>query len=181
MNEAAASAIEELVAEAHRRGAHETKVIDTCLLTPRQWVRMKCQFGCPAYGTNYTCPPHVPGLGEVERFIGEYSTALRVEFVDLETLVDQKKVLKALHAMEREALFAGLYKAFGIAAGPCHLCKVCKAAKGSHATTSGPGPRWSHWNRRVRACQCGGIRIAPGAQEERHLQELRPSHAVLAT
>jgi predicted metal-binding protein len=140
MNEAAASAIEELVAEAHRRGAHETKVIDTCLLTPRQWVRMKCQFGCPAYGTNYTCPPHVPGLGEVERFIGEYSTALMVEFVDLETLVDQKKVLKALHAMEREALFAGLYKAFGIAAGPCHLCKVSKAAKGEPCHDIRPRP-----------------------------------------
>ena len=132
--------IAKLIDEAKKRGANDVRIIDPGIIRVREWVRMKCRFGCPAYGTNYTCPPHVPELETIARFLKEYDTALMVEFTNLETLVDQKKVLKALHTMEREALFDGMYKAFGIVAGPCHICKVCKAEKGEQCHDIRPRP-----------------------------------------
>ena len=32
------------------------------------WVRMKCQFGCDAYGTKACCPPNMPSKVECEEF-----------------------------------------------------------------------------------------------------------------
>ncbi len=123
-----------------KQGANNATIIDPSTIQPRVWVRMKCQFGCPAYGTNYTCPPHVPPLKDVKEFLSEYTCGLLIEFVGLATLHDQKRVLKVLLRLEKEAFFEGYYKAFGIAAGPCHLCKVCKAKDGKPCYDMGRRP-----------------------------------------
>lgn len=111
-------------------GADEAYLIDAGIIKTRQWVRMKCQFGCPVYGMNYTCPPHVPEIKEIERFFGEYRDALVLEFRDLKKLDDQKKVAKAVLRLEHDAFLGGFHKAFGLAAGPCHLCSKCRAPEG---------------------------------------------------
>jgi predicted metal-binding protein len=119
--------IDTLTQEARKRGAYDVRIINPTIIRPRRWVRIKCQFGCPAYGTNYTCPPHVGTLEEARELFSEYSKGILIEFQDLATLHDQKKVLKALLHLEKQAFFEGYYKAFGVAAGPCHLCTRCKA------------------------------------------------------
>jgi len=126
--------------KAKKYGVDDYKVIDPKKIKVHQWVRMKCQFGCPAYDTNYTCPPHVPELEKVREFFSEYTRGILIELSGLETLQDQRKVHKILLKLERDAFLEGYYKAFGISAGPCHLCKSCKAEKGRPCHDMGKRP-----------------------------------------
>ena len=121
--------IDEIIDKVLKYGVNDHRVIDPHMIKVHQWVRMKCQFGCPAYGTNYTCPPHVPELEKVREFFREYDRGILIELSGLETLSDQKSVHKILLKLERDAFLGGYYKAFGITAGPCHVCKACKAMK----------------------------------------------------
>jgi predicted metal-binding protein len=36
------------------------------------WVRMKCMFGCRAYGKSGCCPPNVPSVAECRVFFENY-------------------------------------------------------------------------------------------------------------
>ncbi|MHC1605310.1 MAG: DUF2284 domain-containing protein [Candidatus Methanofastidiosia archaeon] len=108
-------------------GARSSSIIDPKDIKICEWTRMKCRFGCPSYGKNYTCPPFVPSLDEISKFFSEYSCALLVEFANLKTLDEQNKVLEAMLELEKQAFFYGYYKAFCIGAGPCKFCKKCKA------------------------------------------------------
>ncbi len=44
-------------------GFHDHQWVQPSELVVSQWVRAKCMFGCPDYGRNASCPPHVPGAG----------------------------------------------------------------------------------------------------------------------
>ncbi len=46
--------------KAMERGMDGAKVIDPRSIVTAEWVRMKCQFGCPGYGGRLCCPPHTP-------------------------------------------------------------------------------------------------------------------------
>jgi len=121
--------IRDIIDRAKKYGVDDTKVIDPSKVNVYQWVRMKCQFGCPVYGTNYTCPPFVPELDNVREFFSEYKRGILIELRGLEDLSEQKNVHRILLKLERDAFLNGFYKAFGISAGPCHICKTCKAMK----------------------------------------------------
>jgi predicted metal-binding protein len=102
------------------------------------WVTLKCRYGCDNYGLSRTCPPHTPTPPEFSAALACYSQALLV-YVDSRTeasvvevtgdealeLALRVRLHRVVLALERELFFAGHYKAFGLAEGPCHLCATC--------------------------------------------------------
>ena len=95
-----------------------------------QWVRMKCQFGCPHFGKAACCPPNTPSVEECRRFFTEYRHALLFHF---ETAAPETharhawsaQTNRALVALEREIFLAGFPKAFALFTDACHLCEDC--------------------------------------------------------
>ena len=95
-----------------------------------EWVRMKCRFGCPEYGTRVTCPPNVPSVAECERFVREYEEAVIFHFTG--TAADReggkrwsRKANADLLALERAVFLSGLHKAFMLPMGSCPHCEEC--------------------------------------------------------
>lgn len=101
-------------------GAAEAEVIEPRKVVVRNWVRLKCQYGCGEYGQYLTCPPYSPTPGETRRVLSEYSQAVLVRFEP--SGPDSHEVMTKL---EREAFLSGHYAAFAVASGPCSLCKEC--------------------------------------------------------
>ena len=114
---------ERFVQMAMDRGALGAKVIDPATVETAAWVRWKCQFGCGGFGRSLVCPPHSPTPAETREVLDGYSKA-----VLFESALGQTKPIAA--ALEREFFLAGYYKAFGLGAGPCHLCETCAFDEG---------------------------------------------------
>ncbi len=117
-----------------KHGYRNYKWIDPKKIIVRQWVRMKCIFGCGEYGQNASCPPNVPSVSACERFFGEYSDAVIFNF---ESKVDNpedrhawsKKVNKKLSELEREIFISGYEKAFLLYMDSCCICKECSGSR----------------------------------------------------
>ena len=82
---------------------------------------MKCQFGCDGYGSNLCCPPNTPTPEEMRKVIDCYKKAILIHKTDLGSIT--KIVVK----LEREIFLSGYYKALGLGAGLCCLCKFIKS------------------------------------------------------
>ena len=54
--------------------------LDPGQIVVSQWVRMKCQFGCPHYGRAASCPPNTLSVEDCRQFFGEYQRALAIHF-----------------------------------------------------------------------------------------------------
>lgn len=100
-------------------GAIEAKAITVKSIIVGDWVRLKCKFGCDGYGRSLTCPPESPTPKETRKVLQFYKSALLIH----------GKHYKDIHSMipklEREIFLDGHFKAFGMGAGPCNLCKTC--------------------------------------------------------
>jgi len=98
------------------------------------WVRLKCQYGCDGYHQCLVCPPFTPTPEQMRQVLNGYRRAILIHF---EPQVDTKKVVVEL---EREIFLRGAWKAFGLGAGPCYLCKTCAAEPGMcrHAEQTRP-------------------------------------------
>jgi len=123
----------ELCKMAMKLGAAEAKPIKPSNVLVRDWVRLKCQFGCGGYGKTLTCPPYSPTPDQTRRVLGEYSRAILVRFAPPEE--DTHRIMVKL---EREAFLSGHYAAFGIAAGPCELCAECNLEECAHPRQARP-------------------------------------------
>lgn len=94
------------------------------------WVRMKCQYGCPDYWRRGCCPPEVPSVADCRKFFDEYRlglllhSAIRFKDPELRHRWGQKMQKKAV-ALEREAFLADFPKAFVFPPAPCELCADC--------------------------------------------------------
>ena len=110
-----------LLALARRLGARRAKVIPAASVVVGEWVRWKCQYGCSGYGLRRTCPPHSPTPETTRRALGAYRRAILLEG-------GRESVRKIVPALEREAFLAGGHQAFGMASGPCRLCRRCRLA-----------------------------------------------------
>jgi predicted metal-binding protein len=100
-------------------GAKDAKIIRTSTIVTAQWVNLKCQFGCGGYGRRLTCPPYSPTPEQTSRMVAEYISAILIHgdrYTDIREIVS---------TLEREIFLAGYYKALGMGAGPCHICKTC--------------------------------------------------------
>lgn len=57
-------------------GADAIKVIDPKQIVTAPWIRFKCQFECPNYGTRPTCPPQTPDHNATRELLNSYQTAI---------------------------------------------------------------------------------------------------------
>ena len=112
-----------LINEALKLGALEAKSISVRSVVTAPWVRLKCTYGCDRFGTSHCCPPKTPTPKEMQEILNCYTSALLVHF-DGRTSPTQVIV-----ELERSAFLAGYYKAFGLGAGPCLLCRTCNPEK----------------------------------------------------
>src|ERR1700690_1397988 len=44
------------------------------------WVRLKCQYGCPSYGKKLSCPPYSPTPEDTRKVLEEYSKAYLIGY-----------------------------------------------------------------------------------------------------
>lgn len=137
-------------------GAGSAKVIPADQVVVEDRVRLRCMIGCPSYGTNLKCPPHVPTPDEFRKVLKEYSFAMVVKHKppnmpkEVKGLrVDDPEEAKALKAklwpeyhayyektlnimleLERAAFSRGYVFAVAFYAGTCCLCEKCNVEKG---------------------------------------------------
>ncbi len=123
----------QLVARARAFGAESPRLIRTSTIVTAPWVRLKCRFGCDGYGTSLCCPPHTPRPAETRAVIDGYERAILFE-------AGRHEPKTIAVRLEREAFLAGYYKAFGLGAGPCELCReACAFEEGCrHAERARP-------------------------------------------
>jgi predicted metal-binding protein len=113
--------------EDYCRKALEIGIDDAKVITPRsavtaQWVRMKCQFGCPGYGNSHCCPPHTPTPDLTRKVIDSYEKAILLHR-RLKGGERAKGFNEAVVRLEVEIFLDGNYKAWSMGSGPCRLCK----------------------------------------------------------
>ena len=107
-----------LVRMAKEAGALAAKVVAPADVETGEWVRWKCRYGCGGYGASLVCPPHTPEPAQTRRMLDGYRRALLFEAPG-----GQPKKIAA--TLERNLFLDGFYKALGLGAGPCGLCKTC--------------------------------------------------------
>jgi predicted metal-binding protein len=99
-----------------------------------EWVRLKCQFGCSQYNTNWCCPPASPDLPKVRAVLQEYSQALLLvggrqckDFYlnNAKRRAAQVRSWKEVVGIERQLFLEGYDKAISLVSGSCALCKKC--------------------------------------------------------
>lgn len=118
------SKLNKYIKEIKKSGANVIKFIEPRKVVVSNWVRMKCQFGCDAYNTRYTCPPYSPTPEYTRQMLKEYKIALF--FTYKYSRINEKKkrqsIRRILANIEREMFLDGYYKVFALGAGPCNLC-----------------------------------------------------------
>jgi len=113
-------------------GADDARIIDAASILTAPWVRMKCRFGCELYGLGYCCPPHTPTPQEMHEVIACYARALLFHCTKLGSLG------RMAYEIEREIFLDGFYKAFGLGAGPCRICRKCSSRECKHPDRARP-------------------------------------------
>ena len=108
------------IALALKMGVLEAKEIDPRSIVVKNWVRLKCQYGCGNYGKSLTCPPYSPTPEETRAILKGYSHVILMRLPD-ESTGTHDKVAK----LERRVFLDGYHSAFGIVAGPCERCRKC--------------------------------------------------------
>jgi len=116
---ALAAGLQELLERARGFGAARATVLAAGSVAVGEWVRWKCQFGCGCYGTRRSCPPHSPAPESTRRALASYRRAILFEG-------GARPVREIVADLEREVFLAGFHQAFGMASGPCRLCKECR-------------------------------------------------------
>ncbi|HHV60973.1 MAG TPA: DUF2284 domain-containing protein [Clostridiaceae bacterium] len=132
--------MERLVLAARELGATNAAVIDVNKLVFSREFRHLCELNsCGRYGTNWTCPPGVGTLEELEGKIKKYDTGLLIQVVrQLEDSFDFEGMMKAKSDLEEvlEKVSIKIKKDFGykdlflLKAGACSICKECTYAIG---------------------------------------------------
>lgn len=118
----------QLAAKIQRLGFDRASLIPTETIHVPNWVDLHCQFGCSSYGQPH-CPPNSPSSQKTREMLQDYSSCLLLEGAP-PTGDFQRQVLKA----EKEAFYAGFYRAFALWAGPCSICDQCVGDQGCKNT-----------------------------------------------
>jgi predicted metal-binding protein len=105
-------------------GVDGAKVIDPRSVVTAEWVRMKCQYGCPGFGTSLCCPPHTPPPDVTRKVIDSYQKAILLHR-RLGKGERSKDFNATIVRLEREIFLDGYYKSWSMGSGPCRLCKEC--------------------------------------------------------
>jgi len=110
--------------EALEMGVDEARMIDPHSVVTAEWVRMKCQFGCPGFGLSHCCPPHTPTPDVTRKVIDSYQKAILLH-QRLAKGERSKNFNETLVRLEIKIFLEGYYKAWSMGSGPCRLCKEC--------------------------------------------------------
>jgi len=103
-----------------------------------EWVRLKCQFGCCQYNTNWCCPPASPDLEKSNAILQEYSLALLLigsrrcknfYLSNASRRAEQVRTWNEVVRIERKLFLEGYDKAISLVSGACALCKKCTYPK----------------------------------------------------
>ena len=110
-----------------------------------QWTRLKCMFGCGSYGSNASCPPHVPLVDECRSFFSEYTDGVIFHFqekiYDIRKYVEwSRKVNMKLLKLERSVFLSGYRKAFLLFIDECELCAECAGTRSDCRNPRGARP-----------------------------------------
>ena len=116
--------LQNYVEKALEMGVDGAKVIDPGSVVTAEWVRMKCQFGCPGFGMTLCCPPRTPTPDITRKVIDSYQKAIL--FHRRFKKGERSKLLNEIVVrLEIEVFLDGYYKAWSMGSGPCRLCKEC--------------------------------------------------------
>jgi predicted metal-binding protein len=115
-------------------GCTDFKWIDPDKIAVRQWVRMKCMFGCKDFGKTATCPPNTPAVAECQKLFWEYHQMALFHFAGAVAKPEDrhawtKKINGNLLKLERAVFLAGYHKALVLYVDPCNFCEDCAPAK----------------------------------------------------
>jgi predicted metal-binding protein len=126
--------IERIEAIIHRHGYDDFKWLDPRTIVVSQWVRLKCEYGCPSYGRIASCPPNTPSVEECRRFFSEYATGLVFHIQKVAPDRDARRAWSAktnvdLTKLERDVFLAGYPKTFLIFMDSCEICAECTPAR----------------------------------------------------
>jgi predicted metal-binding protein len=103
--------------------AVSSKFIDPKSIVVGHWPRLKCQYGCSAYGRTLCCPPYAPEPDETKKIIADFNIGLLVRFKSY------KGLTKTIVQMEREVFLKDYHKVISFGAGPCNLCEECSLSQ----------------------------------------------------
>jgi len=111
-------------------GVDGAKVIHPRSILTAEWVRMKCQFGCPNHSMRLCCPPRTPSPEKTQKVIDSYQKAILLHKKLKEGgrgkgLMGFRGFNAVVVRLEIEIFLDGYYKALGLGSGPCTLCKTC--------------------------------------------------------
>lgn len=130
--------MEEIELLAKELGFIDIQFMKTKEIVTARWVGLKCRYGCAKYNTSWCCPPAAPDLDTTKELLSEYQIALILISENknehfyrnsAEKRRTQMKQWKSTIALERKLFLLGYYKAFGIPADTCALCKECAYPK----------------------------------------------------
>ncbi len=111
-----------------KMGAKDAKIIPPRSIVTAEWVRLKCQYGCPGFGESLCCPPHSPTPDMTRKVIDSYEKAilLHCRVRKEEGRSERSKIFReAIVRLEIEMFLDGYYKAWSMGCGPCDRCKKC--------------------------------------------------------
>jgi predicted metal-binding protein len=123
-------------------GAGDARLINANQVAVREWVRLKCQYGCDIYAKRLTCPPFTPTVEEVKKTISEYDKILILKFEQSPIKEEdpqkftkefdkrQKDINDETLKIEKELFLRGYYKVFALEPGTCNRCDECTAQPG---------------------------------------------------
>lgn len=117
--------VEMFCQEALEMGVDGAKRVDPRSVVTAEWVRMKCQFGCPGFGMRLCCPPHTPTPEITRKVIDSYREAILIH----RRLTKGRRAgdfNETLVRLEIKMFLEGYYKAWSMGSGPCRLCQECE-------------------------------------------------------
>jgi predicted metal-binding protein len=120
--------MEYLLQRALELGAEKAKIIDTETVVVAEWVRWKCQYGCPLFAKDPFHPPFAPDAESTKKVLTEYTKAILLNGSHGQTLTE------AAIKLEGEAYHRGYYKAFALTA------LVPSGGTACAPSTPGPAP-----------------------------------------
>lgn len=120
--------MEYLLQRALELGAEKAKIIDTETVVVAEWVRWKCQYGCPLFEKDPFHPPFAPDAASTKKVLKEYTKAMLLNGPNGQTLSE------AAVKLEGEAYHRGYYKAFALTALVPSGLAACAPASSPGAT-----------------------------------------------
>ncbi|MFC1821846.1 DUF2284 domain-containing protein [Thermodesulfobacteriota bacterium] len=120
--------LEKYCVSAIEGGASHARQIHPSSVVTAEWVRLKCQFGCPNYDKGHCCPPETPTPEQTRSVLDSYQRAILFHIEAPKTeerSARYKQYLRTLIDLEGEMFKDGFYRALVFLCGPCNLCKEC--------------------------------------------------------